>query len=60
MTAERATVPPPAMDPTSGPPPVPAVEVQELLKGGRELVIIHNDERYRLRITARGKLILTK
>ncbi|MDJ1159602.1 hemin uptake protein HemP [Chelatococcus sp. SYSU_G07232] len=48
------------MDPTSGPPPVPAVEVQELLKGGRELVIIHNDERYRLRITARGKLILTK
>jgi len=32
----------------------------ELLDGARELIIIHNNERYSLRITANRKLILTK
>ena len=32
----------------------------ELLGGQRELVIEHSGEEYRLRITSKGKLILTK
>ena len=32
----------------------------ELLDGRRELVIEHSGEEYRLRITSKGKLILTK
>lgn len=31
-----------------------------LFAGGRELLIIHTAEEYRLRLTNRGKLILTK
>lgn len=31
-----------------------------LLGNARELIIIHNEERYTLRITANQKLILTK
>ncbi|WP_423415922.1 hemin uptake protein HemP [Hyphomicrobium sp. B1] len=34
--------------------------VDELLKGGREAVLIHREQAYRLRITSTGKLILTK
>ena len=34
--------------------------VRKLLGGGRELLIDHNGARYRLRLTASGKLILTK
>ncbi len=34
--------------------------VDELLKGGREAVLVHRGQEYRLRITATGKLILTK
>ena len=40
--------------------PIPTVEVTSLLGGGREAVILHNGERYRLRVTANDKLILTK
>jgi len=32
----------------------------ELLVGRRELVIEHSGEEYRLRVTSKGKLILTK
>ena len=32
----------------------------DLFQGGRELVIRHGGEEYRLRITRTGKLILTK
>jgi hemin uptake protein HemP len=38
----------------------PVFDVRELLAGGREVIIIHAGERYRLRITANDKLILTK
>ena len=31
-----------------------------LLKGAKEIIIVHNGADYRLRVTARGKLILTK
>lgn len=32
----------------------------ELLAGGREAVIVHGQDEYRLRLTSNGKLILTK
>jgi len=36
------------------------VLVSELLAGGREAILEHDGMDYRLRITANGKLILTK
>ena len=36
------------------------VEADSLFKGGREVVIAHRGQHYRLRITQSGKLILTK
>ena len=36
------------------------MDVRALLGGGREIVLLHLGERYRLRITARDRLILTK
>lgn len=45
--------PPPALNP-------PVVTSAELLAGGRELVIRHGPERYRLLLTGQNKLILTK
>ena len=38
----------------------PSVSSRELLGGGRELVILHGSERYRLLVTKSNKLILTK
>lgn len=38
----------------------PRVESLHLLAGGRELVIQHGAEEYRLRLTRNDKLILTK
>jgi hemin uptake protein HemP len=55
----------PATDPNENPRPVPgvapcSVTSQELMRGGRMLVIRHGTHDYRLQITASGKLILTK
>jgi hemin uptake protein HemP len=36
------------------------VPIDCILKGSKEIIIVHNGEDYRLRVTARGKLILTK
>ena len=36
------------------------VRIEELLGGGRELIIEHRNEEYRLRMTSNSKLILTK
>ncbi len=36
------------------------VPLDTILNGAREIIIVHNGEDYRLRVTARGKLILTK
>lgn len=36
------------------------VRSADLFQGARALIIVHNDEEYRLRITRLGKLILTK
>ncbi len=43
--------------PHAGPP---VYDVATLVKGGREAVILHEGQRYRLTITANRKLILTK
>jgi hemin uptake protein HemP len=42
------------------PPIRRAVASDDLFQGLRELVILHRNEEYRLRITRAGKLILTK
>lgn len=36
------------------------VRIEDLLGGGRELIIEHRNEEYRLRMTSNSKLILTK
>lgn len=41
-------------------PPPPRVDSQQLFEGQRELIIQHQGEEYRLRITRHDKLILTK
>jgi hemin uptake protein HemP len=38
----------------------PRIESAELFQGEREILIIHQQEEYSLRITRNGKLILTK
>jgi hemin uptake protein HemP len=39
---------------------LPRISSEALLRGARELEIQHGDALYRLRLTAQGKLILTK
>ena len=45
-------------------PSVPAgasrVNAQDILGGAREVILVHNESEYRLRITSNDKLILTK
>ena len=41
-------------------PDAPVIDIRDLLAGGREAIIVHGGERYRLRVTAKDKLILTK
>lgn len=48
---------PSSASPATGPP---VVSSQDLLAGGRELVIRHGADRYRLMLTGQNKLILTK
>jgi hemin uptake protein HemP len=51
----------PSQVPTSAvPSALPVVDSSVLLQGGRELLIRHNGDHYRLRLTQAGKLILTK
>lgn len=40
--------------------PVVRYNVADLLRGGREAILEHGGAEYRLRITANGRLILTK
>ena len=54
MTGSPATKPLPAAK------PVKRIAVSELLSGGREAVLLHGGDEYRLRLTSNGKLILTK
>lgn len=47
------------LDPSPA-PPTPRVSSHALLGNGREVEIVHGTQLYRLRLTALGKLILTK
>ena len=38
----------------------PRIDSKDLFVNGSELIILHNDEEYHLRITRNEKLILTK
>lgn len=51
---------PPAAESPSGESVVPVFESAGLLQGGREIMIRHGSECYRLRHTRNDKLILTK
>lgn len=53
MSSSVPQTPPPAARP-------PRIDSRQLLQGGKEIVITHGSEEYRLRLTAGGKLILTK
>ena len=50
----------PATKPISTAKPVKRIAVSDLLNGGREAVLLHDGDEYRLRLTSNGKLILTK
>ncbi|OJY30749.1 MAG: hemin uptake protein HemP [Rhodobacterales bacterium 65-51] len=57
--------PPPAsiripVEPVRRPPPPGIIPTDLLFQGNQEILISHNGEHYRLRITRNGKLILTK
>jgi hemin uptake protein HemP len=41
-------------------PERPVIDLRDLLAGAREAILVHAGEHYRLRVTASGKLILTK
>jgi hemin uptake protein HemP len=62
MVESRMNFAPPA--PSNGPASTaaarkPRIESQRLFQGNSEIVIVHHDEEYSLRITKNGKLILT-
>ncbi len=65
-TAAHAAAPvssslPPSVGLSAGrPSTVPRMDSAALLGGGREVEIAHGEAVYRLRLTAMGKLILTK
>jgi len=46
--------------PKEGDSAIPRYAIPDLLGGGREAILLHDGAEYRLRITARGRLILTK
>lgn len=60
MTEDPPREPPLPCQPTDRPEMAPCVRSEELLQGGRELLIAHGQELYRLRLTRSGKLILGK
>lgn len=56
----KPTEPMPAMPASAGPAPPRRIDIRDLLGGGRELRILHDGQEYRLSLTSKGKLILTK
>ena len=53
-------LPPPSDRTAAKPAVVKEIDVMSLIGNAREVVLLHCGERYRLRVTANGKLILTK
>jgi hemin uptake protein HemP len=62
MTAQDPPTPSqiPPLQPDDGATPIAEVTSDQLFGAGRELLIRHVGDVYRLRITRTGKLILTK
>jgi hemin uptake protein HemP len=60
MNALDAVPSPSAAPQASKPPTAARIASDQLMRGQREIIIQHGREEYRLRITAAGKLILTK
>jgi hemin uptake protein HemP len=56
---DSESTPPVSRSPPPGTRPK-RIKVSELLQGEREVILEHDSQDYRLRITANGKLILTK
>lgn len=54
------STPAPRPQPGDAPARVPGIDSAHLFQGARELEIRHGEDRYRLRHTRNGKLILTK
>ena len=50
----------PVKRPIPAPKSIKRVAVSDLMAGGREAVLLHDGDEYRLRLTSNGKLILTK
>jgi hemin uptake protein HemP len=50
----------PVQRPVPFKPPVKRIAIGELLGSGREAILLHDGDEYRLRLTSNGKLILTK
>ncbi|HSS13445.1 MAG TPA: hemin uptake protein HemP [Rhizomicrobium sp.] len=50
----------PVRKPISAAKPVRRIAIGDLLNGGREAILLHDGDEYRLRLTSNGKLILTK
>ena len=50
----------PRIDGVTAPPPPRRVQSAALFQRAREVVIVHGEQEYRLRITKSDKLILTK
>ena len=55
------------MDPTRKPEnisekgsAIPRIDARTILASSREIILVHNEQEYRLRITSNDKLILTK
>lgn len=57
--AETLPGPAPTQDRASGPTGA-RISVEDLLQGAREMILVHDGQDYRLRVTSKGKLILTK
>lgn len=60
MTSGRSSEPGSARPAEAGHEPPLRIAAEALFKGRRELIILHNADEYRLRVTSNGKLILTK
>jgi hemin uptake protein HemP len=60
VAQEPAHASPPDRSPTAASTAAQRIDSHRLLAGGRELVIDHAGQEYRLRLTRNDKLILTK
>jgi len=58
MTANEPPIPECEVEPCPSDPP--RYRVSDLVGSGNEAILVHDDKDYRLRITARNKLILTR